>query len=274
MSLCCARSRLHVYGDRSCPPESREQGSIGSVCLWNGSPATNIMLEKNKDFSLRASRMSTASSRSFRYEQSRVRQAVERGEVDAMPLTASGKAASGDSIPRGHQQGLRAVSAPRLGGLQHRQAGPIGRPSGSGLSTARRQVIMMGLVTPSPPDHAFSPLHTKDVNMYDVNLERPRSRSTRPGIRQGRRLLLRPWTTPRFPPRCAMAEYLKPQLAKVGIDARSTFLTSARGPNGCPTTISSPTTFNWATCYRRAPHVFLGQHREGRLSPIPRSAVP
>ncbi|MFQ9867515.1 MAG: ABC transporter substrate-binding protein [Bilophila wadsworthia] len=111
------------------------------------------------------------------------------------------------------------------------------------------KVIMMGLVTPSAtPITPFSPFYTKDVNMYDVNLEKAKKLLDEAGYpvkADGTRFTVTVDYAPGSPTTKMMAEYLKPQLAKVGIDANIRISPDfARGPNGCPTTTSTspPTT--------------------------------
>ena len=176
--------------------------------------------------------------------------AVERGEVDAMPFFDS----------------LREVK--RLSGdknlvVTNKGYAGIGSLDWVAFNTGKKpfddvrvrqaaaydlnffaKVIMMGLVTPSAtPITPFSPFYTKDVNMYDVNLEKAKKLLDEAGYpvkADGTRFTVTVDYAPGSPTTKMMAEYLKPASTP-----RSAFLpTSARGPNGCPTTTSTspPTT--------------------------------
>ncbi|MFQ8737308.1 MAG: hypothetical protein ACLSAH_16005 [Bilophila wadsworthia] len=96
---------------------------------------------------------------------------------------------------------------------------------------------MMGLVTPSAtPITPFSPSY-EDVNMYDVPRKGRSIDEASPVKADGTRFTVTVDYAPGSPTTKMMAEYLKPQLAKVGIDAKIRISpTSGRGPNGPTTT--------------------------------------
>ena len=115
------------------------------------------------------------------------------------------------------------------------------------------KVIMMGLVTPSAtPITPFSPFYTKDVNMYDVNLEKAKKLLDEAGYpvkADGTRFTVTVDYAPGSPTTKMMAEYLKPQLAKVGIDAKirisPDFGTWAERVSNYNFDITTDNVFNW-----------------------------
>lgn len=257
----CPIMPKHVYGtDPNIRQNPANKAPIGSgpfkFVEWK--PGDYIMLEKNKDFFIKGKpHVDRVIIKIIPDMNNRV-MAVERGEVDAMPFFDSlreVKRLSGDKNLVVTNKGYAGIGSldwvafntgkKPFDDVRVRQA--------AAYAIDRNffaKVIMMGLVTPSAtPITPFSPFYTKDVNMYDVNLEKAKKLLDEAGYpvkADGTRFTVTVDYAPGSPTTKMMAEYLKPQLAKVGIDAKirisPDFGTWAEP--GCPTTTSTspPTT--------------------------------
>ena len=224
----CPIMPKHVYGtDPNIRQNPANKAPIGSgpfkFVEWK--PGDYIMLEKNKDFFIKGKpHVDRVIIKIIPDMNNRV-MAVERGEVDAMPFF--------DSL----REDVRVRQA---------AAYAIDR-------NFFAKVIMMGLVTPSAtPITPFSPFYTKDVNMYDVNLEKAKKLLDEAGYpvkADGTRFTVTVDYAPGSPTTKMMAEYLKPQLAKVGIDAKirisPDFGTWAERVSNYNFDITTDNVFNW-----------------------------
>ena len=260
----CPIMPKHVYGtDPNIRQNPANKAPIGSgpfkFVEWK--PGDYIMLEKNKDFFIKGKpHVDRVIIKIIPDMNNRV-MAVERGEVDAMPFFDS----------------LREVK--RLSGdknlvVTNKGYAGIGSLDWVAFNTGKKpfddvrvrqavayaidrnffaKVIMMGLVTPSAtPITPFSPFYTKDVNMYDVNLEKAKKLLDEAGYPvkgDGTRFTVTVDYAPGSPTTKMMAEYLKPQLAKVGIDAKirisPDFGTWAERVSNYNFDITTDNVFNW-----------------------------
>ena len=219
------------------------------------------MLEKNKDFFIKGKpHVDRVIIKIIPDMNNRV-MAVERGEVDAMPFFDSlreVKRLSGDKNLVVTNKGYAGIGSldwvafntgkKPFDDVRVRQA--------AAYAIDRNffaKVIMMGLVTPSAtPITPFSPFYTKDVNMYDVNLEKAKKLLDEAGYpvkADGTRFTVTVDYAPGSPTTKMMAEYLKPQLAKVGIDAKirisPDFGTWAERVSNYNFDITTDNVFNW-----------------------------
>ena len=276
----CPIMPKHVYGtDSNIRQNPANKAPIGSgpfkFVEWK--PGDYIMLEKNKDFFIKGKpHVERVIIKIIPDMNNRV-MAVERGEVDAMPFFDSlreVKRLSGDKNLVVTNKGYAGIGSldwvafntgkKPFDDVRVRQA--------AAYAIDRNffaKVIMMGLVTPSAtPITPFSPFYTKDVNMYDVNLEKAKKLLDEAGYPvkgDGTRFTVTVDYAPGSPTTKMMAEYLKPQLAKVGIDAKirisPDFGTWAERVSNYNFDITTDNVFNW------------GEHREGR-SFLQHPAVP
>lgn len=210
----CPIMPKHVYGtDPNIRQNPANKAPIGSgpfkFVEWK--PGDYIMLEKNKDFFIKGKpHVDRVIIKIIPDMNNRV-MAVERGEVDAMPFFDSlreVKRLSGDKNLVVTNKGYAGIGSldwvafntgkKPFDDVRVRQA--------AAYAIDRNffaKVIMMGLVTPSAtPITPFSPFYTKDVNMYDVNLEKAKKLLDEAGISgQGRRypLYRDRGLRPRFP---------------------------------------------------------------------------
>ena len=260
----CPIMPKHVYGtDPNIRQNPANKAPIGSgpfkFVEWK--PGDYIMLEKNKDFFIKGKpHVDRVIIKIIPDMNNRVR-AVERGEVDAMPFFDSlreVKRLSGDKNLVVTNKGYAGIGSldwvafntgkKPFDDVRVRQA--------AAYAIDRNffaKVIMMGLVTPSAtPITPFSPFYTKDVNMYDVNLEKAKKLLDEAGYpvkADGTRFTVTVDYAPGSPTTKMMAEYLKPQLAKVGIDAKirisPDFGTWAERVSNYNFDITTDNVFNW-----------------------------
>lgn len=224
-------------------------------------PGDYIMLEKNKDFFIKGKPHVDCVIIKIIPDMNNRVMAVERGEVDAMPFFDSlreVKRLSGDKNLVVTNKGYAGIGSldwvafntgkKPFDDVRVRQA--------AAYAIDRNffaKVIMMGLVTPSAtPITPFSPFYTKDVNMYDVNLEKAKKLLDEAGYpvkADGTRFTVTVDYAPGSPTTKMMAEYLKPQLAKVGIDAKirisPDFGTWAERVSNYNFDITTDNVFNW-----------------------------
>ena len=260
----CPIMPKHVYGtDPNIRQNPANKAPIGSgpfkFVEWK--PGDYIMLEKNKDFFIKGKpHVDRVIIKIIPDMNNRV-MAVERGEVDAMPFFDSlreVKRLSGDKNLVVTNKGYAGIGSldwvafntgkKPFDDVRVRQAAAyvIDR-------NFFAKVIMMGLVTPSAtPITPFSPFYTKDVNMYDVNLEKAKKLLDEAGYPvkgDGTRFTVTVDYAPGSPTTKMMAEYLKPQLAKVGIDAKirisPDFGTWAERVSNYNFDITTDNVFNW-----------------------------
>ena len=260
----CPIMPKHVYGtDPNIRQNPANKAPIGSgpfkFVEWK--PGDYIMLEKNKDFFIKGKpHVDRVIIKIIPDMNNRV-MAVERGEVDAMPFFDSlreVKRLSGDKNLVVTNKGYAGIGSldwvafntgkKPFDDVRVRQA--------AAYAIDRNffaKVIMMGLVTPSAtPITPFSPFYTKDVNMYDVNLEKAKKLLDEAGYpvkADGTRFTVTVDYAPGSPTTKMMAEYLKPQLAKVGIDAKirisPDFGTWAERVSNYNFDITTDNVFNW-----------------------------
>ena len=260
----CPIMPKHVYGtDPNIRQNPANKAPIGSgpfkFVEWK--PGDYIMLEKNKDFFIKGKpHVDRVIIKVIPDMNNRV-MAVERGEVDAMPFFDSlreVKRLSGDKNLVVTNKGYAGIGSldwvafntgkKPFDDVRVRQA--------AAYAIDRNffaKVIMMGLVTPSAtPITPFSPFYTKDVNMYDVNLEKAKKLLDEAGYPvkgDGTRFTVTVDYAPGSPTTKMMAEYLKPQLAKVGIDAKirisPDFGTWAERVSNYNFDITTDNVFNW-----------------------------
>ena len=260
----CPIMPKHVYGtDPNIRQNPANKAPIGSgpfkFVEWK--PGDYIMLEKNKDFFIKGKpHVDRVIIKIIPDMNNRV-MAVERGEVDAMPFFDSlreVKRLSGDKYLVVTNKGYAGIGSldwvafntgkKPFDDVRVRQA--------AAYAIDRNffaKVIMMGLVTPSAtPITPFSPFYTKDVNMYDVNLEKAKKLLDEAGYPvkgDGTRFTVTVDYAPGSPTTKMMAEYLKPQLAKVGIDAKirisPDFGTWAERVSNYNFDITTDNVFNW-----------------------------
>ena len=260
----CPIMPKHVYGtDPNIRQNPANKAPIGSgpfkFVEWK--PGDYIMLEKNKDFFIKGKpHVDRVIIKIIPDMNNRV-MAVERGEVDAMPFFDSlreVKRLSGDKNLVVTNKGYVGIGSldwvafntgkKPFDDVRVRQA--------AAYAIDRNffaKVIMMGLVTPSAtPITPFSPFYTKDVNMYDVNLEKAKKLLDEAGYpvkADGTRFTVTVDYAPGSPTTKMMAEYLKPQLAKVGIDAKirisPDFGTWAERVSNYNFDITTDNVFNW-----------------------------
>ena len=260
----CPIMPKHVYGtDPNIRQNPANKAPIGSgpfkFVEWK--PGDYIMLEKNKDFFIKGKpHVDRVIIKIIPDMNNRVI-AVERGEVDAMPFFDSlreVKRLSGDKNLVVTNKGYAGIGSldwvafntgkKPFDDVRVRQA--------AAYAIDRNffaKVIMMGLVTPSAtPITPFSPFYTKDVNMYDVNLEKAKKLLDEAGYpvkADGTRFTVTVDYAPGSPTTKMMAEYLKPQLAKVGIDAKirisPDFGTWAERVSNYNFDITTDNVFNW-----------------------------
>ena len=260
----CPIMPKHVYGtDPNIRQNPANKAPIGSgpfkFVEWK--PGDYIMLEKNKDFFIKGKpHVDRVIIKIIPDMNNRV-MAVERGEVDAMPFFDSlreVKRLSGDKNLVVTNKGYAGIGSldwvafntgkKPFDDVRVRQA--------AAYAIDRNffaKVIMMGLVTPSAtPITPFSPFYTKDVNMYDVNLEKAKKLLDEAGYPvkgDGTRFTVTVDYAPGSPTTKMMAEYLKPQLAKVGIDAKirisPDFGTWAERVSNYNFDITTDNVFNW-----------------------------
>ena len=260
----CPIMPKHVYGtDPNIRQNPANKAPIGSgpfkFVEWK--PGDYIMLEKNKDFFIKGKpHVDRVMIKIIPDMNNRV-MAVERGEVDAMPFFDSlreVKRLSGDKNLVVTNKGYAGIGSldwvafntgkKPFDDVRVRQA--------AAYAIDRNffaKVIMMGLVTPSAtPITPFSPFYTKDVNMYDVNLEKAKKLLDEAGYpvkADGTRFTVTVDYAPGSPTTKMMAEYLKPQLAKVGIDAKirisPDFGTWAERVSNYNFDITTDNVFNW-----------------------------
>ena len=260
----CPIMPKHVYGtDPNIHQNPANKAPIGSgpfkFVEWK--PGDYIMLEKNKDFFIKGKpHVDRVIIKIIPDMNNRV-MAVERGEVDAMPFFDSlreVKRLSGDKNLVVTNKGYAGIGSldwvafntgkKPFDDVRVRQA--------AAYAIDRNffaKVIMMGLVTPSAtPITPFSPFYTKDVNMYDVNLEKAKKLLDEAGYPvkgDGTRFTVTVDYAPGSPTTKMMAEYLKPQLAKVGIDAKirisPDFGTWAERVSNYNFDITTDNVFNW-----------------------------
>ena len=260
----CPIMPKHVYGtDPNIRQNPANKAPIGSgpfkFVEWK--PGDYIMLEKNKDFFIKGKpHVDRVIIKIIPDMNNRV-MAVERGEVDAMPFFDSlreVKRLSGDKNLVVTNKGYAGIGSldwvafntgkKPFDDVRVRQA--------AAYAIDRNffaKVIMMGLVTPSAtPITPFSPFYTKDVNMYDVNLEKAKKLLDEAGYpvkADGTRFTVTVDYAPGSPTTKMMAEYLKPQLAKVGIDANirisPDFGTWAERVSNYNFDITTDNVFNW-----------------------------
>ena len=260
----CPIMPKHVYGTdpniRQNPANKAPVGS-GPFKFVEWKPGDYIMLEKNKDFFIKGKpHVDRVIIKIIPDMNNRV-MAVERGEVDAMPFFDSlreVKRLSGDKNLVVTNEGYAGIGSldwvafntgrKPFDDVRVRQA--------AAYAIDRNffaKVIMMGLVTPSAtPITPFSPFYTKDVNMYDVNLEKAKKLLDEAGYpvkADGTRFTVTVDYAPGSPTTKMMAEYLKPQLAKVGIDAKirisPDFGTWADRVSNYNFDITTDNVFNW-----------------------------
>ncbi|MFR4119545.1 MAG: ABC transporter substrate-binding protein, partial [Bilophila wadsworthia] len=186
--------------------------------------------------------------------------AVERGEVDAMPFFDSlreVKRLSGDKNLVVTNKGA-PVSAPSTGWPSaHRRSRSTTCGSVRQRPTPSTAIFRQGhhdgpCDAFRHPDHAVQPFYAKDVNMYDVNLEKAKKLLDEAGYpvkADGTRFTVTVDYAPGSPTTKMMAEYLKPQLAKVGIDAKirisPDFGTWAERVSNYNFDITTDNVFNW-----------------------------
>ena len=260
----CPIMPKHVYGtDPNIRQNPANKAPIGSgpfkFVEWK--PGDYIMLEKNKDFFIKGKpHVDRVIIKIIPDMNNRV-MAVERGEVDAMPIFDSlreVKRLSGDKNLVVTNKGYAGIGSldwvafntgkKPFDDVRVRQA--------AAYAIDRNffaKVIMMGLVTPSAtPITPFSPFYTKDVNMYDVNLEKAKKLLDEAGYpvkADGTRFTVTVDYAPGSPTTKMMAEYLKPQLVKVGIDAKirisPDFGTWAERVSNYNFDITTDNVFNW-----------------------------
>ena len=260
----CPIMPKHVYGtDPNIRQNPANKAPIGSgpfkFVEWK--PGDYIMLEKNKDFFIKGKpHVDRVIIKIIPDMNNRV-MAVERGEVDAMPFFDSlreVKRLSGDKNLVVTNKGYAGIGSldwvafntgkKPFDDVRVRQA--------AAYAIDRNffaKVIMMGLVTPSAtPITPFSPFYTKDVNMYDVNLEKAKKLLDEAGYpvkADGTRFTVTVDYAPGSPTTKMIAEYLKPQLAKVGIDAKirisPDFGTWAERVSNYNFDITTDNVFNW-----------------------------
>ena len=260
----CPIMPKHVYGtDPNIRQNPANKAPIGSgpfkFVEWK--PGDYIMLEKNKDFFIKGKpHVDRVIIKIIPDMNNRV-MAVERGEVDAMPFFDSlreVKRLSGDKNLVVTNKGYAGI-----GSLDWVAVNTGKKPfddvrvrQAAAYAIDRNffaKVIMMGLVTPSAtPITPFSPFYTKDVNMYDVNLEKAKKLLDEAGYPvkgDGTRFTVTVDYAPGSPTTKMMAEYLKPQLAKVGIDAKirisPDFGTWAERVSNYNFDITTDNVFNW-----------------------------
>ena len=260
----CPIMPKHVYGtDPNIRQNPANKAPIGSgpfkFVEWK--PGDYIMLEKNKEFFIKGKpHVDRVIIKIFPEMNNRV-MAVERGEVDAMPFFDSlreVKRLSGDKNLVVTNKGYAGIGSldwvafntgkKPFDDVRVRQAATYAIDR-----NFFAKVIMMGLVTPSAtPITPFSPFYTKDVNMYDVNLEKAKKLLDEAGYpvkADGTRFTVTVDYAPGSPTTKMMAEYLKPQLAKVGIDAKirisPDFGTWAERVSNYNFDITTDNVFNW-----------------------------
>ena len=260
----CPIMPKHVYGtDPNIRQNPANKAPIGSgpfkFVEWK--PGDYIMLEKNKDFFIKGKpHVDRVIIKIIPDMNNRV-MAVERGEVDAMPFFDSlreVKRLSGDKNLVVTNKGYAGIGSldwvafntgkKPFDDVRVRQAATYAIDR-----NFFAKVIMMGLVTPSAtPITPFSPFYTKDVNMYDVNLEKAKKLLDEAGYpvkADGTRFTVTVDYAPGSPTTKMMAEYLKPQLAKVGIDAKirisPDFGTWAERVSNYNFDITTDNVFNW-----------------------------
>ena len=260
----CPIMPKHVYGtDPNIRQNPANKAPIGSgpfkFVEWK--PGDYIMLEKNKDFFIKGKpHVDRVIIKIIPDMNNRV-MAVERGEVDAMPFFDSlreVKRLSGDKNLVVTNKGYAGIGSldwvafntgkKPFDDVRVRQAATYAIDR-----NFIAKVIMMGLVTPSAtPITPFSPFYTKDVNMYDVNLEKAKKLLDEAGYpvkADGTRFTVTVDYAPGSPTTKMMAEYLKPQLAKVGIDAKirisPDFGTWAERVSNYNFDITTDNVFNW-----------------------------
>ena len=260
----CPIMPKHVYGtDPNIRQNPANKAPIGSgpfkFVEWK--PGDYIMLEKNKDFFIKGKPHVDRIIIKIIPDMNNRVMAVERGEVDAMPFFDSlreVKRLSGDKNLVVTNKGYAGIGSldwvafntgkKPFDDVRVRQA--------AAYAIDRNffaKVIMMGLVTPSAtPITPFSPFYTKDVNMYDVNLEKAKKLLDEAGYpvkADGTRFTVTVDYAPGSPTTKMMAEYLKPQLAKVGIDAKirisPDFGTWAERVSNYNFDITTDNVFNW-----------------------------
>ncbi len=260
----CPIMPKHVYGtDPNIRQNPANKAPIGSgpfkFVEWK--PGDYIMLEKNKDFFIKGKPHVDCVIIKIIPDMNNRVMAVERGEVDAMPFFDSlreVKRLSGDKNLVVTNKGYAGIGSldwvafntgkKPFDDVRVRQA--------AAYAIDRNffaKVIMMGLVTPSAtPITPFSPFYTKDVNMYDVNLEKAKKLLDEAGYpvkADGTRFTVTVDYAPGSPTTKMMAEYLKPQLAKVGIDAKirisPDFGTWAERVSNYNFDITTDNVFNW-----------------------------
>ena len=277
----CPIMPKHVYGtDPNIRQNPANKAPIGSgpfkFVEWK--PGDYIMLEKNKDFFIKGKpHVDRVIIKIIPDMNNRV-MAVERGEVDAMPFFDSlreVKRLSGDKNLVVTNKGYAGIGSldwvafntgkKPFDDVRVRQA--------AAYAIDRNffaKVIMMGLVTPSAtPITPFSPFYTKDVNMYDVNLEKAKKLLDEAGYpvkADGTRFTV----TVDYAPGSPTTKMIPEAAARQGRHRRQDpHFSRLRhvGRTGVQLQLRHHHRQRvqlGRSRHRRAPHVFLRQHREGR----------